>query len=70
MQDVPQERGDADAQPSGKLTARVRFAGLVLDLDACTLARELGEAIPLTRNESGSFAPLCLIDRAVRRAAM
>jgi adenylate cyclase len=29
----------------------VRFAGLVLDLDACTLARESGEAIPLTRGE-------------------
>jgi hypothetical protein len=49
MQDVPQEHGDADAQPSGKPAARVRFAGLVLDLNACTLARESGEAIPLTR---------------------
>jgi DNA-binding response OmpR family regulator len=29
----------------------LRFAGLVLDLDACTLARESGEAIPLTRGE-------------------
>ena len=27
------------------------FAGLVLDLDACTLDRESGEAIPLTRGE-------------------
>jgi DNA-binding response OmpR family regulator len=29
----------------------LRFAGLTLDLDACTLARESGEAIPLTRGE-------------------
>src|ERR1700727_2758630 len=29
----------------------VRFAGLVLDLDACMLARESGEAISLTRGE-------------------
>ncbi len=34
----------------------MRFAGLVLDLDAFTLARESGEAIPLTR---GEFALLC-----------
>jgi len=29
----------------------LRFAGLTLDLDACTLARDSGEAIPLTRGE-------------------
>ena len=51
MQDVPKERGEADVQRSSEATARVRFAGLVLDLGACTLARESGEAIPLTRNE-------------------
>ena len=51
MQDVPQERSDADAPPSGEAMAPVRFAGLVLDLSACTLVRELGEAIPLTRGE-------------------
>ena len=34
----------------------MRFAGLVLDLDAFTLARESGEAIALTR---GEFALLC-----------
>jgi adenylate cyclase len=51
MQDVPQERSDADAPPSGKGTSRVRFAGLVFDLSACTLARESGEGIPLTRGE-------------------
>ena len=51
MQDVPQERSDADAPPSGEAMAPVRFAGLVLDLSACTLVRESGEAIPLTRGE-------------------
>ncbi|MBV9288727.1 MAG: winged helix-turn-helix domain-containing protein, partial [Hyphomicrobiales bacterium] len=51
MQDVPQERSDADARPSGGATSQVRFAGLVLDLDACTLVRESGEAIPLTPSE-------------------
>ena len=51
MQDVPQERSEADAPPSGEAMAPVRFAGLVLDLSACTLVRELGEAIPLTRGE-------------------
>jgi adenylate cyclase len=51
MQDVPRERSDADATPSGNEMSRVRFAGLVFDLSACTLARESGEAIPLTRGE-------------------
>jgi TolB-like protein/DNA-binding winged helix-turn-helix (wHTH) protein len=51
MQEVPQERSDADATPSGKQTSRVRFAGLVFDLTACTLARESGEPIPLTGGE-------------------
>ena len=51
MQDVPQERSEADAPPSGEAMAPVRFAGLVLDLSACTLVRESGEAIPLTRGE-------------------
>ena len=51
MQDVPQERLDAEAPPSGEAMAPVRFAGLVLDLSACTLVRESGEAIPLTRGE-------------------
>jgi adenylate cyclase len=37
--------------PSKEACAALRFAGLVLDLDACTLARESGEAIPLTRGE-------------------
>ena len=51
MQDVPQERSDAEALPSGNRTSPVRFAGLVFDLSACTLVRESGEAIPLTRGE-------------------
>src|ERR1700722_11333658 len=51
MQDVPQERSDPDAESSGKAASQVRFAGLVFDLDACALARESGEAIPLTRGE-------------------
>jgi DNA-binding winged helix-turn-helix (wHTH) protein len=51
MQDVPQERSDAEALPSGNATSPVRFAGLVFDLSACTLVRESGEAIPLTRGE-------------------
>ena len=51
MQDVPQERWGADAPPLGEAMSPVRFAGLVFDLGACTLARELGEAIPLTRGE-------------------
>jgi TolB-like protein/DNA-binding winged helix-turn-helix (wHTH) protein len=38
-------------KPSPGGTLPVRFAGLVLNLDACTLARESGEAISLTRGE-------------------
>src|SRR5277367_1195921 len=51
MHDVPQERSDADATPLGKGMSRVRFVGLVFDLSACTLARESGEEITLTRGE-------------------
>jgi class 3 adenylate cyclase len=39
------------ATPSSEALARVLFAGLILDFDACTLARESGEAIQLTRGE-------------------
>jgi two-component system, OmpR family, response regulator len=45
MRDVPEL--DGLKPPS----APVSFAGLVLDLDACTIARESGEAISLTRGE-------------------
>jgi adenylate cyclase len=51
MQDVPQEPSGADAPLSGKAMLPVRFAGLVFDLGACRLARESGEAVPLTRGE-------------------
>ena len=51
MQDVPQERTVIDAPPSGEAMSSVCFVGLVFDLGACALTRELGEAIPLTRGE-------------------
>ena len=51
MQDVPQERWGADAPSLGEAMSPVCFAGLVFDLGACALARESGEAIPLTRGE-------------------
>ena len=38
-------------KPLPDVTLPVRFAGLVLNLDACTLARESGETILLTRGE-------------------
>jgi TolB-like protein/DNA-binding winged helix-turn-helix (wHTH) protein len=38
-------------KPSREVALPVRFAGLVLNLDACTLARDSGDAIPLTRGE-------------------
>jgi hypothetical protein len=38
-------------KPSPELTLPVRFAGLILSLDGCTLARDSGDAIPLTRGE-------------------
>jgi DNA-binding winged helix-turn-helix (wHTH) protein len=38
-------------KPSRESASVVRFAGLVLDFDACLLARESGEPIPLTRGE-------------------
>ena len=43
-------------EPPREAARLMRFAGLDLDLDAFTLARESGEAIPLTR---GEFALLC-----------
>ena len=48
MEDVPEGDG---LEPFSKAMLLVRFAGLVLDLGAFTLARESGEAIPLTRGE-------------------
>jgi adenylate cyclase len=48
MRDVLESDG---SEPLREAALPVRFAGLVLDLDACTLARQSGEAIALTRGE-------------------
>ncbi|MGA8716081.1 MAG: winged helix-turn-helix domain-containing protein [Roseiarcus sp.] len=48
MVDAP---GFDGVNPSREAATPLRFAGLVLDLDACMLARESGEAVPLTRGE-------------------
>ena len=48
MRDAPRSDG---VKPSREAASLVRFAGLVLNLDACMLARESGEAIPLTHGE-------------------
>ena len=40
-----------DVKLSQEAASLVRFAGLVLGLDACTLTRDSGEVIPLTRGE-------------------
>ena len=48
MRDAP---GFDGVKPSREVASPVRFAGLVLNLDACTLARNSGDAIPLTRGE-------------------
>jgi adenylate cyclase len=46
------ESVDVDGvRPWNEGRTALRFAGLTLDLDACTLARDSGEAIPLTRGE-------------------
>jgi DNA-binding response OmpR family regulator len=39
------------ALPSSDAKAPLHFAGLILNLDTCTLTRESGEAIVLTRGE-------------------
>src|SRR5215469_12914625 len=49
MRDVPVESDGV--KPPRESASLVRFAGLVLDLDAQALVRESGEAIPLTRGE-------------------
>jgi TolB-like protein len=48
---APESVDNDSAAPSSEAKAAIHFAGLILDLDACTLARESGEAIPLTRGE-------------------
>ena len=46
------ESVDVDGEvPLSEAKAPVLFAGLLLDFDACKLARESGEAIKLTRGE-------------------
>jgi TolB-like protein len=46
------ELGDGDGRTlSGEGKAPVRFADLILDLDACTLTRESGKTIALTHGE-------------------
>jgi class 3 adenylate cyclase/predicted ATPase len=52
------------AAPSSEIRVPVQFSGLILDLDACTLARESGETIPLTR---GEFALLRFLVNHPRR---
>jgi len=47
----PESVGVDGAMPSSEAMGPVHFAGLILDFDACTLARESGEAIELTRGE-------------------
>jgi TolB-like protein len=48
MVDAP---GFVSVKPLREPAPLVRFAGFVLDLDACILARDSGEAVPLTRGE-------------------
>jgi TolB-like protein/DNA-binding winged helix-turn-helix (wHTH) protein len=56
--------GSHGVEPSRDAASVMRFAGLVHDLDACTLARDSGEAIPLTR---GEFALLRMFVTRPRR---
>jgi DNA-binding response OmpR family regulator len=48
MRDAARSDG---VKPSREAASLVRFAGLVLNLDSCMLARESGEAILLTHGE-------------------
>ncbi len=48
MPDAPKSDG---LRSLGEATSQRRFAGLILDLDACTLSRDSGEPIPLSRGE-------------------
>jgi class 3 adenylate cyclase/DNA-binding winged helix-turn-helix (wHTH) protein len=46
------ESVDVDgATPSREANVPLRFAGFILDLDACVLSRDTGETVPLTRGE-------------------
>ena len=48
MRDAPESGRSEQPREAPSL---LRFAGLILDLDARTLVRETGEAVPLTRGE-------------------
>jgi TolB-like protein len=51
MQEKLNRREGLEGSLSRAANAQLRFAGLVLDLDACMLTRDTGETIPLTRGE-------------------
>ena len=51
MQDKSSRREGSDEPLSRRTSPPLRFSGLVLELDACTLARDSGETIALTRGE-------------------
>ena len=51
VQDKSSRREGSDKSLSQRTSPPLRFAGLVLELDACTLARDSGEMIALTRGE-------------------
>ena len=51
MVDAPADTRNAERSPEERERGAFAFAGLVFDLDACTLQRESGEAIALTRGE-------------------
>jgi hypothetical protein len=52
MVDAPTDAArNAGKNPQEEGRGAFAFAGLVFDLDACTLKLESGEAIPLTRGE-------------------
>jgi two-component system torCAD operon response regulator TorR len=48
MRDAPESRQWEQPREAPSL---LRFAGFILDLDACTLVRETGEVLALTRGE-------------------
>jgi DNA-binding response OmpR family regulator len=43
--------GSHSLEPSPEVAPALHFAGLILDIDACRLTRDSGEAIPITRGE-------------------
>ena len=51
MQDHRKPQGHETEELAADSRSTIRFAGLVLDLAACTLTRDSGELVPLTRGE-------------------